>query len=241
MRPVGLQRDPPDDVRGASTDSRGNLGHRRHGRPLGRGRAVYRSGSQRRAFDSSGEYYTLEDLRFPTQPPMTTYAVRVAASLESQDGQRLGYPWLGLIENWHERAFTSFGDGHGVWEQSGGNQLPFFVRNFQDIRQWVTGITPEKLMPTILQLTPRFRETPPGEGRARTLSLVPDRIQSVGMDFAPALNGRSTGLVWAAHRKRHTDSTVAPRRFSRRRPSSGDDRPGHEPRRHGQGQSASTR
>jgi hypothetical protein len=146
----------------------------------------------------SGGYYTLEDLRFPTQPPMTTYAVRVAASLESQDGQRLGYPWLGLIENWHERAFTSFGDGHGVWEQSGGNQLPFFVRNFQDIRQWVTGVTPENLMPTILQLTPRFRDTPPGDGRPRTLSLVPDRIQSVGMDIAPALNGRSTGLVWAA-------------------------------------------
>jgi alpha-2-macroglobulin len=146
----------------------------------------------------SGEYYTLEDLRFPTQPPMTTYAVQVAASLESQDGQRLGYPWLGLIENWHERAFTSFGDGHGVWEQSGGNQLPFFVRNFQDIRQWVTGVTPENLMPTILQLTPRFRDVPPGDGRPRTLSLVPDRIQSVGMDIAPALNGRSTGLIWAA-------------------------------------------
>jgi hypothetical protein len=124
--------------------------------------------------------------------------VRVAATLESQDGQRLGYPWLGLIENWHERAFTSFGDGHGVWEQSGGNQLPFFVRNFQDIRQWSAGVTPENLMPTILQLTPRFRETPPGDGRARTLSLAPDRIQSVGMDIAPALNGRSTGLVWAA-------------------------------------------
>ena len=149
--------------------------------------------AQSSEFDGSGEYYTLEDLRFPTQPPMTTYAVRVAASLESQDGQRLGYPWLGLIENWHERAFTSFGDGHGVWEQSGGNQLPFFVRNFQDIRQWVTGITPENLMPTILELTPRFRETPPGEGRPRTLSLVPDRIQSVGMDIAPALNGRSDG------------------------------------------------
>jgi uncharacterized protein YfaS (alpha-2-macroglobulin family) len=150
------------------------------------------------AFDEPGEDFTLEELRYATQPPMTTFAVRVAASLESEDGQRLGYPWLGLIENWHERAFTSFGDGHGVWEQSGGNQLPFFVRNFQDIRQWVTEITPENLMSTILQLTPRFREAPPGVGRPRTLSLVPDRIQSVGMDIAPALNGRSTGLVWAA-------------------------------------------
>ncbi len=130
---------------------------------------------------------------------MTTYAVRVAASLESEDGQRLGYPWLGLVENWHERAFTSFGDGHGVWEQSGGNQLPFFARNFQDIRQWVTPISPDTLMPRILELTAaRFRVTPPGEGRARRLGGEPDRTLSFGLDVAPALNGRPTGLLWAA-------------------------------------------
>ena len=166
----------------------------------GRGAVIAASTAPTRGDESGsfGEYFTLEDLRFPTQPPMTTYAVRVAASLESQDGQRLGYPWLGLIENWHERAFTSFGDGHGVWEQSGGNQLPFFVRNVQDIRQWVTGITPENLMQTILLLTPTFRDVPPGAGRSRTLSVTPDRVQSVGMDIAPALNGQSTGLVWAA-------------------------------------------
>ncbi|HZJ30341.1 MAG TPA: MG2 domain-containing protein [Vicinamibacterales bacterium] len=154
--------------------------------------------AQNEAFDRANEYYTLEDLRFATQAPMTTYAVRIAASLEAEDGQRLGYTWLGLIENWHERAFTSFGDGHGVWEQSGGNQLPFFVRNFQDIRQWVAGITTDNLMPTILRLTPTFRDVPPGDGRSRTLSLTPDRIQSVGIDVTPALNGRPTGLVWAA-------------------------------------------
>jgi hypothetical protein len=129
---------------------------------------------------------------------MTSYAVRVAASLESQDGQRLGYPWLGLIENWHERAFTSFGDGHGVWEQSGGNQLPFFVRNFQDIRQWVTGISPENLMSTILQLTPRFREAPPGVGRPRTLNRGADAVQSHGLDLKSPLSTRGTGLYWAA-------------------------------------------
>jgi len=39
---------------------------------------------------------------------------------------------------------------------------------------------------------------PPGDGRSRTLSLMPDRIQSVGIDVTPALNGRPTGLVWAA-------------------------------------------
>ena len=155
--------------------------------------------AQRESFDSPGEYYTLEELRFATQPPMTTYAVRLAASLEAEDGQRLGYTWLGLVENWHERAFTSFGDGHGVWEQSGGNQLPFFARNFQDIRQWVTPVTPETLMPRLLELTAsRFRLSPPVEGRARRLGGEPDRTQSFGLDVAPALNGRQTGLLWAA-------------------------------------------
>ena len=40
-------------------------------------------------------------------------------------GQLLGYTWGGLVENWHESAYTSFGDGHGVWEAGGGSTLPF--------------------------------------------------------------------------------------------------------------------
>ena len=154
---------------------------------------------QREAFDEPGSSFTLEDLRYPVQPPMTTYALRVDGALEAVDGQRLGYPWLGIVENWHETAFTSFGEGHGVWEQSGGAQLPFFARNVQDIRQWLTGITPDTLMPRILELTASgFRATPPGEGRARRLTVEPDRIQSHGLDVTGALNGRATGLVWAA-------------------------------------------
>ena len=167
----------------------------------GRSAAVAPSATPARneAFDRANEYYTLEDLRFATQPPMTTYAIRVAASLESEDGQRLGYPWLGLVENSHELAFTSFGDGHGVWEQSGGNQLPFYSRNFQDVRQWVTPISPETLMPRILELTAAyFRLVPPGEGQGRKLAGEPDRIQSFGLNVTPGLNGRPTGLVWAA-------------------------------------------
>ena len=155
--------------------------------------------AQSETFDMPSGNFTIEELRYAAQPPMSTYAVRIAASLESEDGQRLGYPWLGLIENWHERAFTSFGDGHGVWEQSGGNQLPFFARNFQDVRQWAAGILPDTLMPRILELTAsNFRALPQGEGRGRRLALEPDRTQSLGLDLAPALNGRPTGLVWAA-------------------------------------------
>jgi hypothetical protein len=154
---------------------------------------------QRREFEDETRYFSLEDLRFPTQPPVTTYAVRLDRSLEASDGQRLGYPWNGIVETWHEMAFTSFGDGHGVWERSGGAQLPFFARNVQTIRQWVTSIAPADLMPRILALTDaHFRSAPPGDGRERRLAVQPDKIQSHGLDVAPALSGKPTGLVWAA-------------------------------------------
>ena len=81
----------------------------------------------------------MEDLGFGRQPPSRTYAVSLDADLQALDGQTLGYPWTGIVENWHERAFTSFGDGHGVWETGGGTLLPFYARNFTDVRQWVAG------------------------------------------------------------------------------------------------------
>ena len=56
--------------------------------------------------------------------------------MRSADGQTLGYTWAGAVENWHERAFTSFGDGHGVWERSGGMLLPFYARNMRTVTQW---------------------------------------------------------------------------------------------------------
>ena len=76
------------------------------------------------------------------QPPDRRYAVSVAAALKSADGQTLGYPWVGIVENWHARAFTSFGDGHGVWEKDGGSQLPFYARNLRDVTQWAAAISP---------------------------------------------------------------------------------------------------
>ena len=42
-----------------------------------------------------------------------------------------------MVENWHATAFTSFGDGHGVWESTGGTVLPFYARNFTTVQQWV--------------------------------------------------------------------------------------------------------
>jgi len=141
---------------------------------------------------------TIEDAGFPPQPPARTYAVRLAPTLTAQDGQTLGYTWLGIVENWHQLAFTSFGDGHGVWEKASGPKLPFYARNFLDVKQWLAPIAVDQLMPTIRALQPQFTATPPGEGVARKLAPTLDKIQSYGIDISKAVQAQGTGLLWAA-------------------------------------------
>ena len=155
-----------------------------------------------------GEYFTLEDGGFDPQPPARTFAVTVDSSLRSADGQTLGYTWAGVVENWHSRAFTSFGDGHGVWERSGGRQLPFYSRNFRTVTQWSQRVALPDLMPTMLRLQgdeeqrsgPPFAEAPATTGQLRKLNVTPDRIQSHGLDLTEALGKSDTGLIWAAVR-----------------------------------------
>jgi uncharacterized protein YfaS (alpha-2-macroglobulin family) len=155
--------------------------------------------------------FTLEDGGFNAQPPARTYAVTIDSSLQSVDGQTLGYTWTGTVENWRQRAFTSFGDGHGVWELGGGKALPFYARNFRDVTQWAARIDPADLVPTIVKLQraersadefaayqPPFSEAPPGAGTPRRLGVTPDKLQSHGLDLSKALSDKGTGLVWAA-------------------------------------------
>ena len=77
---------------------------------------------------------TLEDAEYPAQPPATSYVFTLDGGIESADGQTLGYTWVGPVDNWHRTAFTSFGDGHGVWESSGGTVLPFYARNLFTVK-----------------------------------------------------------------------------------------------------------
>ena len=152
------------------------------------------------------EYFSLEDAGFDPQPPARTFAVTIDGSLRSADGQTLGYTWAGTVENWHARAFTSFGDGHGVWERSGGTRLPFYARNFRTVTQWAQRVALPDLMPTILRLQRAedggdgapFSDVPPGAGQARTLPVTADRIESHGLELKSALAPGGSGLVWAA-------------------------------------------
>ena len=145
--------------------------------------------------------FTLEDVGYDAQRPNRKYVVTARADLKSADGQTLGYPWLGIVDNWHFRAFTSFGDGHGVWEKDGGTTLPFYSRNLQNVTQWAARLQPSELMPTLRQLQEKgFRLTPSTQPSPRKLAVTPDRIQSHGLDLSKMLPG-GTGLLWTAVRE----------------------------------------
>ena len=146
-----------------------------------------------------GAAHAIEDAGFDRQPPAHTWVYRLDPLLQSSDGQTLGYPWVGVVHNWHETAFASFGDGHGVWETDGGPQLPFSSRNLTTISQWLTPLTPSALMPRILALEKgRFTDRPPGPGTERRLPVTADAIQAHGLDLTTVLSPRGTGLAWAA-------------------------------------------
>jgi uncharacterized protein YfaS (alpha-2-macroglobulin family) len=142
--------------------------------------------------------YGLDELGYTIQPGRQ-YTVRVDPSLKSFDGQQLGYVWTETIEYWHRSAFVSFGSGHGVWETSGGSILPFHVRNFRSVKQWLAPLKPEELMPTMLKLRDSgFNVTPEGKGETRKLTIPRDKIAFVGLDLKPAIGSDDMGLALAA-------------------------------------------
>jgi uncharacterized protein YfaS (alpha-2-macroglobulin family) len=142
----------------------------------------------------------LEYVGYPLKPART-YALAVSRTLKSRDGQTLGYTWMGPLENWRQNAFSSFGDGHGVWEASGGPVLPYHARNLQSVSQWADPIRTDELMPAVRRLQDdegtRSKEPAPPQATSRTLRPRPDALQSYGLDVKPLLSPGGTGLVWA--------------------------------------------
>jgi uncharacterized protein YfaS (alpha-2-macroglobulin family) len=142
--------------------------------------------------------YGLDELGYTIQPGHH-YTIRVDPSLKAFDGQTLGYVWTGTVEYWHRSAFVSFGSGHGVWESSGGPVLPFHVRNFRTVKQWLAPLQLEELMPTMLKLRESgFNVAPPGAAATRKLSIPRDKIAFVGLDLKPVIGDDNMGLAWAA-------------------------------------------
>jgi uncharacterized protein YfaS (alpha-2-macroglobulin family) len=166
--------------------------------------AVSKTAKPRRQEDALdyGWGLMLEDAGFEPQPPDRRYAVTLAPEMKSADGQTLGYRWVGIVDNWHMRAFTSFGDGEGVWEKSGGAQLPFYARNMADVTQWAQPVQPSNLMQLLLGLRKEnFHRAPDGAGTPRKMGGAADRILSHGIDVSKALQTGGTGLVWTSIRE----------------------------------------
>ena len=164
-------------------------------RTLARGAGTARQSWQR---DESRDL-TVEDAGLETPKPASTWLVTLPPTLQAADGQPLGYTWAAQVQNWHQRAFTSFGDGHGVWEKGGGAVLPFYARNMRNVRQWTAPIDLPSLMPTLQRLQGSgFRLVPDVPAVQRRLGLTADRIQSHGLDLSATLKPSGTGIVWAA-------------------------------------------
>jgi alpha-2-macroglobulin len=150
-------------------------------------------------YDYPNSSYSLDELGY-TVAPGHRYAVRVDPSLTAEDGQKLGYTWMAVVDYWHQSAFVSFGSGHGVWESDGGPILPFSVRNFRSVKQWLAPLKLEQLMPIMQQLRTSGFNVPPPDAKpsTRTLNLPPDQIAAVGFDLKPAIGADNRGIVWAA-------------------------------------------
>ena len=147
-------------------------------------------------YDYPSWSYGLDELGFSLQPGRR-YRVRVDPSLTSQDGQKLGYPFTAVIENWNKSAFVSFGSGHGVWESTGGPILPFHARNFRSVKQWLAPMTVEKLMPTMRKLRESgFNVAPDAKPTTRKLTLGVNKISAIGLDLKPVLGDDNLGLAW---------------------------------------------
>ncbi len=152
------------------------------------------------ADDRSFEYgqFSLEDIGYAIEPARTL-RVAIAPTMRAASGEPLGYGWAADIEFWHRQAYSSFGEGHGVWEPEGGPLVPFWARNLQNVKQWIVPLSREELMPTLLRAGGRgFRLTPGGAPVVRALRPVPDKLQSYGLDARKVLSDDLRGLFWAA-------------------------------------------
>jgi alpha-2-macroglobulin len=138
----------------------------------------------------------LSQVGFTRQPPMTTWAVQIDSSLQSTDGQTLGYPFVGVIANGHELPFLTISGG--VWESGGGPKLPLVSRNVLNATQWIASVPSNELMPRLVELAQSgTSSTPPVASTTRALATTPDLTEAHGIDVGGILSPTGTGLVWA--------------------------------------------
>ena len=153
-------------------------------------------------------YVNPRDLGYTPQPPATTWRLALSDTLEATDGQRLDYPWIGAVENAHERAFAYFTGSLFEADLSGKDRhAPFLARNVEQVGRWVVAASARDIMPRLLELRNNQRAwvnapTP----ISQTLRFVPDAVQAHAADLSSVLSPRGTGLAWAGVRPVETMS-----------------------------------
>jgi uncharacterized protein YfaS (alpha-2-macroglobulin family) len=139
----------------------------------------------------------VQDVGFDAQPPVRTWRLALDPGLQAGDGQTLGYPWLGFIENMHEQPFVAFGGE--VWKAGGGPQLPLNARNTASVTQWMARVAPSSVMQRLLERSEQQDPPlPPVQSETRRLNMTPDIVQAHGLDVHRLLSSGGTGIVWAA-------------------------------------------
>ena len=183
--------------------------------------------------------HRLEDAGFDSQLPATTRRLELDSNLEATDGQTLGYPWVGLIQNAHALPVVTFGGE--VWEASGGPELPVNVRNVLSVTQWLAPTSTSTLMPQLLPLQAPLAQTagstaatgrgkhPASDPCARRVRRVRARHSHralIRRDRSRLGRGRTGGRVAGFSSLSPVRRHIEPKRG----------RAGHESRHHGQGQ-----
>lgn len=156
------------------------------------------AGEGNETLDSPSIDVTLDGLGFKLSPAHT-YRVVIDRGLSDGGGQKLGYTWLSTLELLHQSAFVSLATGHGVWEASGGSQIPFSARNVTRLSEWIEPLTAEQLPGRIAAAeADNFSKMPDKPGRQRKLSPRPDVIASYGLETKALLSPAGTGLLGIA-------------------------------------------
>ena len=145
-------------------------------------------------------YVALPMAGYERQPAVSTWALRVDASLEATDGQSLGYTWMGVVETAHERPYAGW-TGQ-VWEAKNGPLVPFLARNTTEARQFLAPMAPADSMPRLLAMQRGnggdAAMAPPVAGTERRFTGRPDAVEAHGIDLRGVLGAGGTGLVWGA-------------------------------------------
>ena len=141
---------------------------------------------------------SFDSLGFELQP-FKKYVVSVDKDVESYDGEKLGYTGYALFEVTLSRAYISFGEGEGVWESKRGSVVPFYAKNVSEIRQKITKLGKEEIIPLLTQFDDyNYRSSKIEGGYERELQgAKPEKKYNYGLQLRDYLNKNGKGVVFA--------------------------------------------